>query len=456
MSDFIPTDEQWSKMQRFIKSDKYKKEDFFVFETLAVGDRIVPDRYIKITPELLQIMRDDAEKGVSLMINHNWNQLGVQSIPIGKVFDARIGGPSQEGETMSLYTTQYILRDDSKVDGYSKNDIIRLIETGTLADTSIGWGTTTESYECSICHNSIYDYRHCEHIPGQKYIVDQDTNEVETCIVLAKPPKELHAGNNVLMENSIVFDGAYPNAIIQSAGGGETNKYSNGLKVLNGKQSLEKDDLVFGFSTGDNINLLYKQLNKKGGLEDMTLNNEFEENTTDVTPETEEAVEETVATEEVENVETEETTENQETVETTENTDSVETVENEEEKSENETEETETMSVENILNKFDNIATNIDELVVLAKEGLEARNETIKNALESGVHSMGNAFNKEVFSKTFASMSTKDIKVMGEAWEQEATQKFKKEKVSKQGSMETKVDEGYAKVNYNSFKTGLY
>ena len=49
MSKFIPTDEQWEKMKRHIKSDKYKKEDFFVFETLAVGDKIVPNRYMKLT-----------------------------------------------------------------------------------------------------------------------------------------------------------------------------------------------------------------------------------------------------------------------------------------------------------------------------------------------------------------------------------------------------------------------
>ena len=82
MSKFMPTDEQWEKMQKHIKTDKYKKEDFFVFETLAVGDKIVPNRYMRLTPQLLEIMKQDAQKGVSLMLNHNWSQFGVQSIPI--------------------------------------------------------------------------------------------------------------------------------------------------------------------------------------------------------------------------------------------------------------------------------------------------------------------------------------------------------------------------------------
>ena len=29
----VATDEQWEKMKKFLKSDKYNKEDFFVFET---------------------------------------------------------------------------------------------------------------------------------------------------------------------------------------------------------------------------------------------------------------------------------------------------------------------------------------------------------------------------------------------------------------------------------------
>lgn len=225
---------------------------------------------MKLTPELLCTMRDDAQSGVSLMLNHNWSQTGVQSIPIGKVFDARIGGPSQDGETTTLYTTQYILRDDSKVDGYSKNDIIKLIESGILADTSVGWGTTREAYVCNICGHSIYDYRNCEHIPGRKYIVNEDTNEVKECIVEAHSPKEKHAGNNVLMENSIVFDGAYPNAVIQSAVGEEINTPTGKYVKLEGKQELNEKDLILGYSVaGGNINLLYKPTLEKGGANIM-------------------------------------------------------------------------------------------------------------------------------------------------------------------------------------------
>ena len=434
MANFIPTDEQWKKMKRHIKGDNYKKEDFFVFETLAVGDKIVPNRHMKLMPELLMTMREDAEKGVSLMLNHNWSQVGVQSIPIGKVFDGRIAGPSQDGETTTLYTTQYILRDDSKMDGYSKNDIIKLIESGILADTSVGWGTTRESYKCNICGNSIYDWRKCEHIPGQKYIVNEETNEVKECIIEAYSPKEKHIGNNVLMENSIVFDGAYPNAIIQSAAGEEIETPNGKMKRLEGKENLSEKDVIFGYSTaGGNINLLCKQTLEKGGLEDMEGNEEVNELENQV----EETNEETTTPAPEAEVEPEQTPEP--------------------EPEATETEAEETLSVEKaILEKFGNICETVEELVQMAKEGLENRNAVISQALESGVHSMGNAFDKEIFAKTFSNMQTKDIEQMGKTWEEQAQGKFSKEKVSKQEVSDKTENNELRRIGLTQFKTGIY
>ena len=442
MANFIPTDEQWEKMKRHIKGDNYKKEDFFVFETLAVGDKVVPNRHMKLMPELLMTMREDAEKGVSLMLNHNWSQAGVQSIPIGKVFDGRIAGPSQDGETTTLYTTQYILRDDSKMDGYSKNDIIKLIESGILADTSVGWGTTRESYKCNICGHSIYDWEHCIHFPGTKYIVNEDTNEVKECIIEAYSPKEKHIGNNVLMENSIVFDGAYPNAIIQSATGEEIETPTGKFKRMEGKEKLSEKDVILGYSTaGGNINLLCKQTLEKGGLEEMEENenvNELENQeigTNEVTtnPESEVTPEVTPETQAAE--ETAPETVPEETPAPAEQALSVE---------------------EAILEKFDNICGTVEELVQMAKEGLANRNAVIAQALESGVHSMGNAFDKEIFAKTFSNMQTKDIEQMGKTWEEQAQGKFSTEKVSKQEVSDKTEKNELKRIGLTQFKTDIY
>ena len=444
MSKFVPTDEQWEKMKRHIKGDNYKKEDFFVFETLAVGDKIVPNRYMKLMPDLLATMREDAEKGVSLMLNHNWSQLGVQSIPIGKVFDGRIAEGSQEGETTALYTTQYILRDDSKVDGYSKNDIIKLIESGVLADTSVGWGTTRDSYKCSICGNSIYDFRNCQHIPGKKYIVNEETNEVKECIIHAHSPKEKHAGNNVLMENSVVFDGAYPNAVIQSAAGEEIDTPNGKLKYLNGKEDLSEKDLILGYATGGTINLMYKPTLGKGGLENMEENqeNEVTELETEVTEtNTSEVNEETTVENPAENP--------------AENNETVETQDVDVENAEAQEVETQEVNVDaEILARFGNICENVEDLVQLAKEGLEHRNEVISDVLNSGVRSMGNSFNKDVFAKTFSNMKTKDIEQMGKVWEEQVNNNFSKEKVSKQEFSNNQ--ESPIKIDKKQFKTSNY
>lgn len=450
MNIFTPTDDQWEKMKKHIKSDRFTKDDFFVFETLAVGDRVVPGRFTKLTLELLKVMQEDATKGVSLMLNHNEGQLGVQSIPIGRVFDGRIGEGTQTGETQVLYTTQYILRDDSKVDGYSKNDIIKLIESGIISDTSVGFSVGYENYKCSICGNSIYDFRKCSHIPGKKYIVNEETNEVKMCIALLEPPKENHAGNKVLIENSIVYDGAYPNAIIQSKFGKEMNFQDSQIKSLEDKEKFINDGIIIGYSNPNNgFDLYYKETLEKGGVEKME-----DENITNSA--TDNTNEETVETPVVDNANVEENSNGEaENTANTENQNSNE-ANNEVETQAKEGIQAETLfSEKEILEKFNNIADSIEGLVELANEGLENRNEVILEALDSGVHYLGNAFDKDVFSKTFSSMKTKDIKKMGKTWEEQANDKFSHTKVSKQ-DFSNENEDNVVRVDYKQFKTSNY
>lgn len=437
MNNFgIPTDEQWEKMKKFIKGDKYKKDDFFVFETLAVGDKVVPNRYTKLMPDLLQVMKEDADKGVSLMLNHNWSQFGVQSIPIGKVFSGEVREGSQPGETKALYVQQYILRDDSKVDGYSKNDIINLIESGILSDTSVGWGTTRDSYKCSICHQNYYSGK-CNHWQGQKYIIDEGdlTQRVETCIVEAYAPKERHVGNNVLMENSVVFDGAYPNAVIQSAVGTTIDTPNGKFDVIEGKVELEDNDVILGYSTNGNIKLMYQKTSKKGGediMEKEKLNVTDEEieklNNEEVV---EEVAEETNIEEVVEEAVNEEVAE--ETI-----TQSSEEVVTEKVDETFEKEDIIEFSSEELSEIFSAEKLSKDNIISLLKEGIEYRNEAIEDALNSGVRALGNSFNKEAFKVTFANMSVKQIKELKEAWEASVDEQFSTERVSRDVKKEKK------------------
>ena len=258
------------------------------------------------------------------------------------------------------------------------------------------------------------------------------------------------------MENSIVFDGAYPNAIIQSAAGEEIQTSNGTLKTLNGKENLSEKDIIFGYSTNGSINLLYKQLMEKGGKEDME-NDKAE--TTELENENVETVEETVETPSDENVE--ENTNNNEEVEVTEtDTETTETTEDDEteesEESEAETTDESLYTAKDILEKFGNICDSVEELVGLAKEGFENRQEVISEALESGVHSMGNAFNKDIFTKTFSNMKTKDIKEMGKVWEEQAKAQFGNEKVSKADFKQTEDKEEMTRIGLGQFKTSNY
>lgn len=244
------------------------------------------------------------------------------------------------------------------------------------------------------------------------------------------------------MENSIVFDGAYPNAIIQSATGEEIETPTGKFKRMEGKEKLSEKDVILGYSTaGGNINLLCKQTLEKGGLEEMEENenvNELENQeigTNEVTtnPESEVTPEVTPETQAAE--ETAPETVPEETPAPAEQALSVE---------------------EAILEKFDNICGTVEELVQMAKEGLANRNAVIAQALESGVHSMGNAFDKEIFAKTFSNMQTKDIEQMGKTWEEQAQGKFSTEKVSKQEVSDKTEKNELKRIGLTQFKTDIY
>ena len=433
------TDEQWEKMKKFIKSDKYTKDDFFAFETLATGDKIIPDRYKRFTKEYLELMAEDAKKGVSLMLNHNEGQSGVQAVPIGKVFDSRMEAGTQNGENNSLYISQYILKDDSKIDGYSKNDIIKLIESGIIEDTSVGAVIPYSTTMCNICHKRYFSGE-CSHWAGNKYVVNEETGEKRTCVIEVNPPEpsELHAGNNVLIENSLVFDGAYPNAMIQCAKDGGTIETKNGkLEIIGNEEKNIKTDLI-GYGSKYGLELMYKPFKKKGGKE-------MDEDKKEVS---EELSNDEVVEKVENNVETNEIVEEDKVEET--NTEVVE--------QEVETDEAFSITKEELKNNFGEFEVTKDMILTLAKEGKEYREKVIEETLKSGVRSMGNSFNKESFRKSFEVMSTSDILNAKESFEQDVKEKFGTSRVSKPQEVNNDIDnfEFKKSLDVKNLKTSNY
>ncbi|HHT03398.1 MAG TPA: hypothetical protein GX005_03630, partial [Bacteroidales bacterium] len=202
MTNFgVPTDVQLAQINKLAKRT-LSADELFVFTSKSAGDMMIPNRYTRLSPELLQVMVDDGHKGVSFMYNHNWNsRQGLQGVPYGKVFGGRIEASNDEGETVAMYLDKYIARDDDVVDGMSANALIKKVETGILADTSIGF--STDIMKCSICAENYYS-RKCRHWRGNTYEMGDGTQKV--CTLTAMPPSIILANNNnALFEESIVW-----------------------------------------------------------------------------------------------------------------------------------------------------------------------------------------------------------------------------------------------------------
>lgn len=199
----VPTEAHMAKINKHSRR-ALSQDEVFVYPHKMAGDMIIPTRYIQLTPPLLEDFVKDANAGVSFLLNHSWTWSSPKAaLSYGRVFEGELSKEGiVKGETVSFNGTTYIVRGQEK-DGISTDAIISDIETGVMIDTSIGWGA--DKFICSICGNDIRDWRKCEHIPGRKYIVNEETGESKLCWAMASPP-------GYLMEDSGVFDGAYPGA----------------------------------------------------------------------------------------------------------------------------------------------------------------------------------------------------------------------------------------------------
>ena len=197
-----PTPKQLEKINLLAKRP-LSAEDVFVFAGKAIGDGLIPTRYMRVHKSLMEAFKVDALKGVSLMLDHAWANFGILAQAYGRTFDAVIRRTMDESETdevNALFLDHYIVRNREK-SGIATDQLIADIEDGVLFDTSIGFGNS--KYECSICGGDYMDSSKCEHYRGSEY-------DGKTCSIILKPP-------GYLMENSLVFDGAYPGAGVLSA-----------------------------------------------------------------------------------------------------------------------------------------------------------------------------------------------------------------------------------------------
>lgn len=405
MAEFgVPTDEQLAKINKLAKR-KLKKEEVFVFPGKLAGDMIIPERYIQLTKELLDVFAKDANKGVSLLLDHSWAPDGFfgiggrpkAAIPYGRTFDSRFEDGEEEGETVSLVADHYMVK-NVEIDGINTNDLIASIEAGTLFDTSIGF-----SYGKAICSVCGEDYYRCNHFKGKEYEIEKEdgTTEIKLCYVKAKPP-------GFLMENSLVFDGAYPGAGVLSKAGDILENETGIYQVVDELKDIDPNkELIATYSQRTGLITMVKKSDYKkpyslGGIKDNDkkgvesfMNDKVLKmlNTLGVTYKEGETKAEELLTKIAETWEEMTTTQKQD----------------------NET----FMTKDEVKEKLGTELT-ADEVLNLAKEGQEYRKQLIDEAIAMGVRAMGNDFPADTWKESFATMSTKAIKDVMKTWELQA------------------------------------
>lgn len=409
----VPTDEQLAKINKLAKRT-LSADEVFVFSGKSAGDLMIPGRYMRLSPELLKVMADDAKKGVSFMLNHNWrNWGGIQAVPYGKVFDGAIEQSTEEGETVSLSLSKYIVRDSEVVDGVSADALIKKIETGVLSDTSIGWGTDT--MVCSICGMNYWGGK-CSHWRGQKYEMADGTTKV--CTVTAMPPSVIIPyNNNALYEESIVWDGAYPGAVVTQSKHGDIIETPTGnFTVIQDKEELPEGTLFHGYyHKGDIITMVKKSEHKKifsisntGSEADKKgVESKMNENLKKML----EAFGVTYNESEIKHEELLNQLAGKWDA-------SVQAIRNSAEPLKT----TEVYMLQEQVKEKLGKDYKADEVLNLANEGIEYRKQLTDEALAMGVRAMGNDFPKETWEKTFSTMSTKAIKDIMKTWETQANE----------------------------------
>ena len=375
-----PTNKQMELINELAKVE-LEPEQVFVFPDKLVGDMIIPNRYMQISKQLLNVFKDDAKAGISLLIDHPWAGFGrpKAAIPYGRTFNSKLKKSDVEGEEWALFADHYIVR-GKEIDGISTDSIIASIEDGTFFDTSIGWGA--DKYECSICGNDYRDYRNCEHYAGREY-------EGEICYVIAKPP-------GFLMENSIVMDGAYPGAGVLSKNGNTENAdmvlvddmkgLSPGVSLFHTFSARKGKLLTFARREDIEKKIIAQgaTLSKGGEIVDKDkLDKDLEKEVKD----------------ELEKESKEEAKE----VERAEANIDIFLTRNE---------------VEDVFGNDSNIGP--EGLLMYAKEGMEYLSELAKEAEKWGVRAQGDKYNKEAWQTRYELMSADELKDIIETFKVEA------------------------------------
>lgn len=330
------------------------EDDVFVF-SMELSNSNIDAYFTRMTAETLQNYADRINnKGVPLMEQHE-----DMIYPVGRQFSAEV--TQDEGGVYRLPVMTYILRGDVNSAGISTDAIIKKIQGGVQRDVSIGF--IAGSYTCSICGGPMVPYWggraegvQCDHICGCMY-------EGQTCYAWVE--------NGIILEGSLVYVGATPQALIQkainSANSGKLagNMLATAVRALHINPSQLND-------TPMKAKELLKKVANSGKLSDR-LKRSLEEKAAEVAPEETEEKAAEIISEEVSKVE---------------------------EENKDLTEKNEELEKENNSMKAD------------ADLGKIAREELITSTLAEGVRALGDKFDKEAIEKTLRALPLEQVRGM--------------------------------------------
>lgn len=437
-----PTPEQLAKINRFTKTP-VGEDDVHVHSFRLIGTGYIPSRFLQFDRSLLDRYLANVENGDVVQIaDHSFgrrsflSESDVITLPFGRFFEGEL---TQDGDKVQLDGSMFMPKGARTYIGdFTTDDISQQIDAGILHDSSVSvtWGFS----ECSICHNDIRDYEQCRHWPGRYYDIEGGAQRV-LCTVIAKPRPV--NDNSMMIENSIVCAGAYPDAGILSVSAHlehakeHLERHREFLNNIADLKLVNKDAPVFcclsstsatfhveGESKRDPseldqlYHLMYQESELPEGWTKAKLAQKHKENVKALLDAghvhtLRDALDGTLP----DTLKAKSVKGSEEKLAMTD-----------EEKLAFDTAMTENAKLKTDLaekdGKITELVAKIEELTSQAELGKKYREDVIKDALKSGVREQGNDFQEELYAKMFESLSIDEIKALGQKWEDSAMAKL--------------------------------